>query len=178
MITLLVIILLVFFLVTLSKKYRIKNERVDTPPTKYHYERRQYLMTQRERQFYAVLRETIDSEYFIFPQIHLSSILNHKVQNGQNWKAALSTIQRKSVDYVVCDRAFHPLVAIELDDASHKQADRKNRDELVNYVLNNAHMPLVRFKQDEILTKNSIRTALSQHLSISPYATHNEHTEA
>ena len=58
-----------------------------------------------------------------------------------------------------------PLIAIELDDNTHNQPDRKTRDDFVNSIMANTNMPLLRFKTDEWsseIIKHRITQALSQ----------------
>lgn len=58
-----------------------------------------------------------------------------------------------------------PLIAIELDDNTHNQPDRKTRDDFVNSIIANTNMPLLRFKAGEWnseIIKHRITQALSQ----------------
>ena len=60
----------------------------------------------------------------MFPQVHLSALLDHKVK-GQDWRIAFRHINGKSVDYVLCDKAtLQPVYAIELDDYTHEPRTR------------------------------------------------------
>lgn len=111
----------------------------------YHYERRELIMTRAENDFFKMLDEAVGSNYYVFPQVHLSSLFEHKV-HGQDWWKAFHHINRKSVDFVICDkRTVRPLVAIELDDWSHKLNKRKLRDAEVERIFKGASFPLLRF---------------------------------
>lgn len=56
-------------------------------------------------------------------------------------------MRSKHVDFVICDRAtIRPLVAVELDDASHTRSDRVTRDEFVDAALTAAGLPLMRIR--------------------------------
>lgn len=125
----------------------------------YQYRRKKYLMTSHEHDFFNLLNKMFGDKYFVFPQMQLSSLLDHKVYK-QNWKGALGRINQKSVDYVICDKIYlNPLVAIELDDWSHDSEDRIERDGLVEAIFEEAQFPLVRFRNlsnisdDEIFEK-------------------------
>jgi very-short-patch-repair endonuclease len=110
----------------------------------YAYTVRESIMTVPEREVYAVLQKVVGEKYVVVPQVHLSTILDEKVR-GQDWRAALAHIQRKSVDYCVCDAAtFAPKLAVELDDSTHTHDDRKERDVVVEEIFKNAGLPLVR----------------------------------
>ncbi|MFM2414484.1 MAG: hypothetical protein RI911_177 [Candidatus Parcubacteria bacterium] len=113
---------------------------------KYGYIKKQYFMTKAENELFQILSKEFSGEYVVFAQVHLPTIINHKIK-GQNWKAALSSVDRKSVDFVLCDKTYlSPKLAIELDDKSHEEEDRKERDRFVEQVLESAGMPLLRIK--------------------------------
>lgn len=134
------------------------------PLTKYQYLRKDFIMTQSERDFFEVLFSIVGNQYHVFPQVHLDVILNHKVR-GQNWFGAFRHINEKSVDFVICDKAYiKPLLAIELDDRSHEREDRKERDGEVGRILNEASMPLLRFK-NERFDKEEIKRIVLEKLS-------------
>jgi len=134
------IIVLVVIGGVLSKETRHKT------PASYHYKRRDFIMTKAENDFFDVLNQAAGGEYYVFPQVHLSSILDHRVK-GQNWQHALRCINQKSVDYVLCDKTYRrPLLAIELDDWSHEAEARRERDVNVEHMLQEAGIPLLRLK--------------------------------
>lgn len=113
---------------------------------KYRYNRRNFFLTRAERECYDVLCEAVGTEYRIFAQVHLPTLLDHTVR-GQNWRAALAHINRKSVDFVLCDKAYlSPKLAIELDDKSHERPDRQERDREVERILKEAGVPLLRIE--------------------------------
>ena len=115
-------------------------------PLKYNYTRQKFLISRAEHECYDALVLTVGDKYHVFPQVHLPQILDHKIV-GQNWKGALSHINQKSVDFVLCDKAYiSPVLAIELDDKSHEKKDRIERDIEVERMLENAKVPLLRLE--------------------------------
>lgn len=57
----------------------------------------------------------------------------------------MNRIDRKHVDFLLCDRdTLRPLAGIELDDASHRQARRQERDRFVESVFRAVGLPLLR----------------------------------
>lgn len=113
-------------------------------------------MTPAENEFYTMLVSAVGERYFVFPQVHLSALLNHEVK-GQYWKAAFSSINGKSVDYVISDRTTRKsLAAIELDDYTHDAEDRKQRDIEVERILKEAGMPLLRFTNYKTISREEI----------------------
>lgn len=135
-----------------------------TSKTSYNYTRKKYFLTKSEKDFYDKLVATLGSECAIFAQVHLSSILDHQVK-GQNWKAALSHIQRKSVDFLICDKQYlSPKVVIELDDATHSRPDRLERDEIVNNLLHNAGIACLRVPYQDVNNLNQIVSEIRKYL--------------
>ncbi|MFA5936574.1 MAG: DUF2726 domain-containing protein [Candidatus Paceibacterota bacterium] len=130
----------------------------------YNYKRKDFLMSRVEHEFFDILVDITKDQYYIFPQIHLPTILDNKVV-GQNWKGAFRHIDEKSVDYVICDKAYiKPLLAIELDDRTHERENRKIRDEEVERILNNAGLPLLRFSNNGNFNKEEIKRLLLEKL--------------
>ena len=125
----------------------------------FKYRRKQFFMTRAEHEFYDALIRAVGGEYYIFAQVHLPTIVDHTTK-GQNWRSALAHINRKSVDFVLCDKTYlSPKLAIELDDKSHARPDRQERDTEVERILRGAGVPLLRienhgsFNPDEIAQK-------------------------
>lgn len=112
----------------------------------YSYIAKTSIMTTAETIFFQRLEHISGDRYHVFPQIHLSSLLDNRVK-GQNWRAALAHIQRKSVDFVLVDKqTMHITYVVELDDATHDRYDRKRRDDVVGEILQSVGIPLVRFR--------------------------------
>ena len=118
----------------------------DEEKPKYQYKRKQFFLTRAEHECYDALVAAVGNEYHVFAQVHLPTLLDNKIA-GQNWHAALAHIDRKSVDFVLCDKVYiSPKLAIELDDKSHERQDRQERDREVERILEVAGMPLLRLE--------------------------------
>ncbi len=113
---------------------------------KYSYTRKQFFMNRAEHEFYDVLVGAIGDQYYVFAQVHLPTVLEHSIK-GQNWNAAFRHINGKSVDFVLCDKAYiSPKLAIELDGRSHEREDRQLRDVEVERIFKQAGLPLLRLE--------------------------------
>lgn len=144
-------------LIKKKSKNKSKTQSDEVENLDFEYKRKQYLLTKSEQEFFKVLNQVIDNQLYIFPQVHLSNLFEHKVY-GQNWRGALNHIQRKSVDFVLCDKEYlKPLCAIELDDSSHNIQYRADRDETVEEIFKNANLPLIRIKNTGIWDKELIK---------------------
>lgn len=149
-----VIILLKLVISNLSTKHKVFKDNI------YSYTAKSLMMTRAESEFLVKLEDVVRERYYVFPQVHLSALLDHKVK-GQDWKFAFRHINGKSVDFVLCDReTLRPAYAIELDDLTHEQSDRRKRDLEVERIFKEANLPLVRFTNKEV-SESEIIQALS-----------------
>lgn len=115
----------------------------------YSYRHKQFFMTRAENDFYQGLVRAVGDRYAIFAQVHLPDIVDEKIP-GQDWRAARARINRKSIDFVLCDKQYlNPKLAVELDDASHEREERQERDGFVQEVLRMAELPLLRINYSE-----------------------------
>lgn len=117
-------------------------------PNQYQYKQKNFFMSRAEHECFDAILKAVGNEYHIFPQVHLSSIVDNKV-TGQNWKGAFKHISQKSVDFVLCDKAYiSPKLAIELDDKTHERPDRIERDVEVERILKDAGLTLLRLENN------------------------------
>lgn len=139
----------------------VSDRSFDHPPEQpsyepYRYRRKDWLMTPAEMNFYERLFAIAGDRYWVFAQVHLDDLLDHRIK-GQSWRGALSAIQRKSVDYVLCDRqSMKTVYAVELDDSSHDTPERQERDKRVEQLLASVDLPLVRFRDVSVMTDEQI----------------------
>lgn len=112
----------------------------------YSYKLNKFLMTPAEHEFFDILQKYFGNLYYIFPQVNLSTIFNHTIK-GQNWQAARNHINRKSIDFLICDKSYiRPILGIELDDKTHQRPDRQVRDFEVERIFKKAGLRLLRFE--------------------------------
>ncbi|KAF0107775.1 MAG: DNA topoisomerase type IA zn finger domain-containing protein [Anaerolineaceae bacterium] len=116
-----------------------KQENIDQFP----YRLKDSILSPAESSFYHILKQMAGNYLVIFPQITLATILF--VTDKSEYYTHYNKIDRKRVDYLLCDaKTLHPVLAIELDDASHQQKNRIDRDKFVESVLTAANLPFVR----------------------------------
>lgn len=116
-----------------------KQYRAATSPTSYASAYiRVPLLTQREQRQYAFLKQIADEKnVLICPKVRLLDLVS-PVHGVRNYKALLSKVMSKHVDFVICDQEMYVLGIIELDDSTHFRQDRIQRDEFVDTVLKGA----------------------------------------
>ncbi len=104
------------------------------------------LLTANERVFYAALRQALPAGMVIMVQVALNRVV--EVRNpwrGDIWRdSRWNRIAQKSLDFVVMRSGdSRPVVAIELDDASHERPERRRRDELLDAVLASVGLAII-----------------------------------
>jgi hypothetical protein len=133
-----------------------KKETIQRLQPQYKYSRKKEFITSSEKEFYKILEEVAGDRYYIFPQVHLSALFKNETM-GRYHKLAFQIINRRSVDYVLCDKAsLEPVYAVELDDSTHDTPERIKRDESVNRMFELSDLPLLRFRNYRNLTKEEI----------------------
>lgn len=136
------ILLLLVGLGTVVYFMAIRVGRASAPP----YQKRDSLLTPAEVEFYRVLQGAVEGDWPIFVMVRLVDVISvkPKTQPRQRW---LGPIIAKHLDFVLCDpEQLKPVLAIELDDASHYRPDRAARDQVVDAALAAAGLPLLRVR--------------------------------
>src|SRR5882724_6987074 len=106
-------------------------------PRVFPYSRRNYFFSSAERSLYEILRR-LTPDHTVFAKVRLAELVY--VKGSVARQTHLSRIDRKHIDFVVCDKNLAPVVAIELDNASY-QKSAGTRDQFVDEVLAAAALP-------------------------------------
>ena len=107
------------------------------------YYSRRFLLSRGEMAFHRVLARALPPGLVICPKVRLADLINC---DGDAWRRGYGgRISGKHVDFVLADAATLKIrIAIELDDRSHRRADRQERDAFVDRALEAAGIPIVR----------------------------------
>ena len=98
------------------------------------------VMNKSEQAFFYELRKQLPQGYHIFPNMRIADTL--EAVDGKGFYKRRNEILPKHIDFLVCDRYFKPVVAIEVNGSSHRRADCMERDELVTQIFADAKLPL------------------------------------
>jgi len=108
------------------------------------YRKRDHLLTAAERSFYGVLRRVVAGRYQVAWKVRMADVLWIPGGTG-NRQRHLNRILAKHLDFVLCHPdSSAPVLAIELDDSSHREGKRRKRDSFVDAALSAAELPLLR----------------------------------
>lgn len=106
-------------------------------------QRSENLMTPAELAFFAILEPLVRPTCMISSKVRLADLFH--VAPGAGQQSAFNKISRKHIDFVLTDPATSRILCgIELDDRSHNQPDRVDRDSFVNEVFARNQLPLLR----------------------------------
>lgn len=133
--------------------------------TELSYTPKETLLTPAERSFYGVLSKALDDrKYIAFAQVRLADILTPaKGSSRSQWQKAFNQISSKHCDFVICDADTMKLrLAVELDDASHRNEIRANRDEFLDLIFKQAGLPLLRIKASRSYVLQDLKAQLSE----------------
>ncbi|MBI5957525.1 MAG: DUF2726 domain-containing protein [Chloroflexi bacterium] len=134
-----------------------------SPEFPYHL--RDNFLSPAELSFLGVLRTTVNGRAVICSKVGLGDLFWVKSDDQSRFRIYTNKIDRKHVDFLVCDVAtMRPLVGIELDDKSHQREDRRERDEFVNKVFQAAGLPLIHIQAKRAYSTTELGAMLAPHL--------------
>lgn len=105
----------------------------------YLYELKRTLISKSEQAYYDSIKRAVPQGYNVFPQINLASIIA-KTDNSKFHNELF-----RNVDFLITDSNYKPLIAIEINDQTHLDSDRRDRDEKVQKICEEAGLPLIKF---------------------------------
>ena len=105
----------------------------------------------------------------MFAKVGLGELV-YVTKKGSEWRSHQNRIDRKHLDFLICNADLAPVVAIELDDASHREQSRRDRDAYVDQVLAAAGIPIVRVPARRGYQLDELRQMLSPHLNADTHA--------
>lgn len=94
-----------------------------------------YLLTKNEWHEHKKLREYAASKGLqVCPKVRMLDLVT-PYGNGKDYMTRFHKVQAKHVDFVLVDESMHIRAIVELDDASHDDKERQERDQFVDEVL-------------------------------------------
>jgi len=120
------------------------------------------LLSPGERDFFNALVTAVPPHVHVLAKVRLGDLIDVTLpkRDRQFW-SHLNRINRKHVDFVLCMRSgLSVLGAVELNDSSHQNPKRMERDKLVRECLTAAGIPLIEIKASRQYTPSAIAAAL------------------
>lgn len=131
---------------SLFKKFFANKEQTENPNQNknFTYKKKKYFMTKNEYELFNKLKlATQERQLIVQPQVNLATVIEkvgeYKYQNELY----------RNLDFCIFNKSYCPILAIELNDETHKQADRAKRDYKVREILKTAGLPLLTLYTDK-----------------------------
>jgi hypothetical protein len=149
-------------LIAIIQSWLAANQESPAEP-QFPYHLRDRFLSPAELNFYRVLQTAVSEWAILLVKVNLGDLFYASTGDyGQNM-AYRNRIARKHVDFLLCDpETVRPLLGIELDDSSHNQSDRKERDRFVDGVFAAARLPLVHVPVSHSYPTKKLRAFLQQ----------------
>ena len=130
------------------------------------YSSKASIMTECEKAFFEAIREIVEPEYKVQPQINLASVIDKNIHS--KYRNELF----RNIDFGIFDNTYKLLVLVEINDETHQQNSRKERDQKIKAICTAANIPLVTFWTKYGVNRTYIRNRLSEHLVLNNYTEH------
>jgi hypothetical protein len=126
------------------------------------YSKKRTLFSPAERSFLGVLEQAVADEYRVFGKIRVADVLEPRHGMSRSARqSALNRISAKHFDFVLCARGDLSIAcAVELDDASHNEAGRRDRDAFLAAACESAALPLLRVPAERTYAIEEVRARL------------------
>ena len=106
---------------------------------KYLYESKKVLISHSEQSYYNAIIAALPKEYHVFPQVNLASFII-KTDDSPFHNELF-----RNVDFLITNASYKPLFVVEINDQTHLNKDRQERDEKVRNICEEAGIPILKF---------------------------------
>ncbi|MCC8191552.1 MAG: DUF2726 domain-containing protein [Ruminococcus sp.] len=104
---------------------------------KFLYSLKDSLITDKESQYLAAIKACLPDGYILQPQVNLASTIN------KNQSSGFQNELFRNIDACIFDKAYKPIVLIEINDSTHNEYRRKKRDKKVADICNDAGIGII-----------------------------------
>ncbi|MDO5673481.1 MAG: DUF2726 domain-containing protein [bacterium] len=110
-----------------------------------NYQKIAKLFTKAENRFFHVLEEAVGNEYRIYGKIRIADAIKPNYsERTSEWHTYFNKIKAKHFDFVLCDKETNEILCvIELNDRTHFQKARGERDRFIDEVCREIKLPLL-----------------------------------
>lgn len=130
------------------------------------------ILTASEKTLFDILNELLkEKDVTVFAKVRMADIIFIDKQN-KNYMYWFNKIKAKHVDFVLCNSEnLKPVIAIELDDYTHKYKSRQERDEFVDKVYKHMGLPILHINK---IDKESIKNELEKYINNNEVTSENQ----
>lgn len=135
-----------------------------TDNSKYLYDVRKALISKSEQSFFIAIKSAVPEGYCVFPQINLASFIDRTDD------ARFHNELFRNVDFLVTDAEYSPKFIVEINDQTHLNNERRERDEKVQKICEEAGIPILRLWTSYGVNPEYIKGRINETLSKIPVA--------
>lgn len=128
----------------------------------YLYDLKVSLLSNCEKNFFTAIKSVLPEGYFIFPQINLATFIK-RTDNARFCNELF-----RNVDFLITDADFCPKIAVEINDHTHLTPERRERDEKVGKICEEAGIPILKLWTSYGINEEYIKGRISEMLSSPP----------
>ena len=134
-----------------------------------NFSKKEYLLTQNELKFYKLLKQITDKmELTIFSQVVM-----YEIVNCSNY-SEFNKIRSKSIDFVITDSSSKIQLCIELDDTTHNQQKRIERDKTISEIFEKAGVNFLRISVQNFYNLQELENRIKQAILCDTYIKNNK----
>ena len=162
--TAIIIVLIIIIIIDKAldnKKVNTENEQIEKTVNNYKekYKKSDYLLTPTELKFYKLLKTITDKmEYSLFIQIPLYQLVEYKDYKDFN------KIKSKSIDFVITENNCKVKLRIELDDKTHNNNKRIERDRFINEMFKELDIKILRIPVQNFYNIEELETKIREQI--------------
>lgn len=131
---------------------------------KYLYNVRKTLISKSEQSFFKEIKSSVPEGYCVFPQINLASFIDRTDD------ARFHNELFRNVDFLVTDAEYKPKFIVEINDQTHLNSERKERDIKVSKICEEAGVPILKLWTSYGINPEYIKGRINEILSKLPVA--------
>lgn len=135
-----------------------------TDNDKYLYDVRKALISKSEQGFYNAIKSSVPEGYCVFPQINLASFIDRTDD------ARFHNELFRNVDFLITDAEYTPKFIIEINDQTHLTNERRERDEKVQKICEEAGIPILKLWTSYGINPEYIKGRIDETLNKLPVA--------
>lgn len=123
-----------------------------------------YLLSKGEGAFYHALCAALPPGLLVAPKVRVSDVIGC---DAAAWRQGFGgRVSQKHVDFVIADaRTTAILLVIELDDRTHRQRDRRERDDFLDRAFAAAGVPVLHVPAAAHYDASRLRSLLAERLA-------------
>lgn len=122
------------------------------------YSKKKKLISKSEQEYYTAILASLPAGYHAFPQVNLSSFI------VKNDNSPFRNELFRNIDFLITNETYESLFVIEINDQTHLNSDRKERDEKVQKICEEAGIPIIKFWTSYGVNEKYIQKRISETL--------------